>query len=189
MAQACSGVAKKIAETTGTHGGSLFTVLDVLGGVVAAQGITIALLNRCVKKVGARVTSSLMSAAALLCADDFQQLYDPPGAGPISKSIINEVYETGQGKIAIECCDITMLMRLAEALELATNGETENFEQNLDKLFLTRTAEEWAEVLERARIPSAIVIEDLTGLQAIPYLRPSLNPGSYTMVNSPWSFR
>ena len=44
-------VAKKIAEASGTRGGSLFTVLDVLGGVVAAQGITIALLNRCMNNM------------------------------------------------------------------------------------------------------------------------------------------
>jgi crotonobetainyl-CoA:carnitine CoA-transferase CaiB-like acyl-CoA transferase len=189
MAQAYSGVAKKIAETTGTYGGSLFTVLDVLGGVIAAQGITIALLNRCMSKTRARVTSSLMSAAGLLCAEDFQLLYGPPGSGSISKSIINEVYETGQGKIAIECCDMATVMRLAEALEIATDDGTADFKQSLDKLFLARTAEEWTEVLERARIPSAVVMEDLAGLQAIPYLRSSLNPGSYTTVNSPWSFR
>src|SRR6185437_3384551 len=47
MAQAYSGVARKIADASGTQGGSLFTVLDVLGGVVSAQGITLALLNRC----------------------------------------------------------------------------------------------------------------------------------------------
>jgi crotonobetainyl-CoA:carnitine CoA-transferase CaiB-like acyl-CoA transferase len=189
MAQAYSGVARKIAETTGAHGGSLFTVLDVLGGVVAAQGITIALLNRCMNKAGARVTSSLMSAAGLLCAADFQRLYGPPGPGPISKSIIDEVYETRHGKIAIECCDMATVVRLAEALELAIDGGTADFEQNLDELFLSRTAEEWAEILEQAGIPSAVVIEDLADLQTISYLRPSLDPGAYTQVNSPWSFR
>jgi crotonobetainyl-CoA:carnitine CoA-transferase CaiB-like acyl-CoA transferase len=189
MTQAYSGIAGKIAETAGTRGGSLFTVLDVLGGVIAAQGITIALLNRCMNNVGASVTSSLMSAAGLLCAEDFQQLYDAPGKGSISKSIIDEVYETKEGKIAIECCDMEMVMRLAEILEVVIDNGREDFKQILDELFLSKTAHEWAEVLERARIPSSVVTEGLADLQAIPYLRPSLNPGSYTTVNSPWSFK
>ncbi|PTR17569.1 crotonobetainyl-CoA:carnitine CoA-transferase CaiB-like acyl-CoA transferase [Nitrosospira sp. Nsp2] len=189
MTQAYSGVARKIADTSGNHGGSLFTVLDVLGGVVAAQGITIALLNRYMNKVGAKVTSSLMSAATLLCADDFREVYNLPTTLKTSKSIIDKIYDTKQGKIAVECCNVATLMRLAEALEIETDTETADFEEHLDSLFRSRTATEWAEVLEDACVPSAVVIENLADLQNIAYLQPGLSPGSYTSVNSPWSFR
>ncbi|WP_090372808.1 CoA transferase [Nitrosospira sp. Nl5] len=190
MTQAYSGIAKKVAETSGTHGGSLFTVLDVLGGVVAAQGITIALLNRCLNNVGAKVTSSLMGAATLLCADDFHDVYNLPATTrKTSKSIIDKIYDTKQGKIAVECCDTATLIRLAEVLEIAIGTETADSEDNLEVLFLSRTATAWAEVLEEARVPCAVVIENLADLQNIAYLKASLSPGSYTSVNSPWSFR
>jgi crotonobetainyl-CoA:carnitine CoA-transferase CaiB-like acyl-CoA transferase len=188
MAQAYSGIAKRVAEASGTLGGSLFTVLDVLGGVVAAQGITIALLNRCMNNAGGKVTSSLMSASTLLCADDFQNLYSLPGTGAIPKSIIDNVYDTKQGKIAIECCDLGALVRLAEVLEVAIDVE-DDLEQYLSDLFLSRTAYEWADIFEQARVPSAVVIEDLADLQTTAHLQPGLSPGSYTRVNSPWSFK
>lgn len=74
MTQAHSGIAEKISKNTGTNGGSLFTILDVLGGVISAQGITVALLNRYINNVGAKVNSSLMSAATLLNVDDIQEV-------------------------------------------------------------------------------------------------------------------
>jgi crotonobetainyl-CoA:carnitine CoA-transferase CaiB-like acyl-CoA transferase len=187
MAQAYSGVAKKIARVSGDHGGSLFTVLDVLGGVVSAQGITIALLNRCMNKVGACVTSSLMSAATLLCADDFRNIYNLPSPDSnISTSIINTVYTTRQGKIAVECPDVKTALRFSDVLDAAG---VENLEQSLSDLFLSRTAEEWARIFEQACIPAAVVVEDLGDLQTIPHLQPGLSPGLYTKVNSPWRFK
>ncbi|WP_156972392.1 CoA transferase [Nitrosospira sp. NpAV] len=188
MTQAYSGVAKRIAEASGTLGGSLFTVLDVLGGVVAAQGITLALLNRCMNSAGGKVTSSLMSASTLLCADDFQNLYSLPGPGALPKSVIDNVYDTKQGKIAIECCDVGALVRLTEVLEVAIDVQ-DDLEQCLSDIFLSRTAYEWADIFEQARIPSAVVIEDLADLQTTAHLQPGLSPGPYTRVNSPWSFK
>jgi crotonobetainyl-CoA:carnitine CoA-transferase CaiB-like acyl-CoA transferase len=191
MTQAYSGVARKIADTSGDHGGSLFTALDVLGGAVAAQGVTIALLNRCMNKGSAKVTSSLMSAATLLCADDFRNVYNPPRTRETSKSIIDKIYDTKQGKIAVECCSIASLVRLAEVLEIGIHmdRETADFEDKLEILFLSRTAAEWAGILEDASVPAAVVTENLADLQNIAYLKPNLSPGSYTSVNSPWSFR
>ncbi len=163
----------------------------MLGGVVAAQGITIALLNRCMNNVGARVTSSLMSAATLLCADDFQDIYNLPRPGSkLSTSIdLDPVYETRQGKIAIECSDIKTLSRLAEALDIAAAIDEDRFQHCLNDVFMSRTADEWLPVLEQAEVPAAIVIENLADLQTMPHLQSGLNPGSYTKVNSPWRFR
>jgi CoA:oxalate CoA-transferase len=189
MAQAYSGVARKIADASGAQGGSLFTVLDVLGGVVSAQGITIALLNRCMNHAGAKVTSSLMSAATLLCADDFRSHYHVPEIRSGSKSLIDAIYATKQGKIAVECRDAETAMRLADALEMAISIEEEGVREGLNDMFLSRTADEWAEILEQAGVPSAVVIEDLADLQTSAPMQPGLSPGSYTRVNSPWSFR
>ncbi|MCC2680812.1 MAG: L-carnitine dehydratase/bile acid-inducible protein [Nitrosospira multiformis] len=193
MAQAYSGVAGKVAEAGGNHGGSLFTVLDVLGGVVAAQGMTIALLNRCMNNVGTKVTSSLMSAATLLCAEDFRDIYSLPASGSKpSTSIINDVndvYATRQGKIAVECPDVDTVLRLAKVLDITAGIEKKGFQQCLSEVFLSKTADQWVELFQHAGIPSAVVIEDLADLQTLAHLQPGLTPGSYTQVNSPWRFK
>ena len=193
MAQAYSGVAGKVAGTGSSRGGSLFTVLDVLGGVVAAQGITIALLNRCMNNAGAKVTSSLMSAATLLCADDFRDIYSLPASGSKpSTNIINEVndvYATRRGRIAVECPDMDTVLRLAEILDITVGIENKGFQRCLSEVFPLRTADEWVELFQHAGIPSAVVIEDLADLQTLAHLQPGLTPGSYTQVNSPWRFK
>ncbi|MDV6343410.1 CoA transferase [Nitrosomonas sp. Is37] len=189
MAQAYSGIAQKIAKASGTQVGSLFTVLDVLGGVLAAQGICVALLNRCMNNVGAKVTSSLMSAATLLCVDDFQNLYEQPDIKSSKKSMINAVYATKHEKIAIECHDLNAVRKLAVILNITADPGAIDFHQQLSDLFLSKTAHEWVEIFEQEDIPSGVVIEDLSKLQTIPYLQRDLSPGSYTKINSPWSFQ
>jgi crotonobetainyl-CoA:carnitine CoA-transferase CaiB-like acyl-CoA transferase len=189
MAQAYSGIAHKIAQASGSQGGSLFTVLDVLGGVIAAQGVCIALLNRCINNVGAKVTSSLMSAATLLCAEDFQNLYEQPNVKSSKKSIINAVFPTKHEKIAIECHSLDAARKLAVILGITTDPGTIDFHQQLSTLFLSKTAQEWVEIFEQEDIPSGVVIEDLSKLQTIPYLQRDLCSGSYTKINSPWSFQ
>ncbi|HVW64065.1 MAG TPA: CoA transferase [Nitrosospira sp.] len=193
MAQAYSGVAGKIAEAPGTHRGSLFTILDVLGGVISAQGVTVALLHRCMNNAAAKVTSSLVSAATLLCADDFDGLYNLSDTSSSPQSMIDAIYTAREGKIAVECRDRKAMMRLIETLEatleVAIGMEEEGFPQRLEDLFLSRTAEEWAHILEEADIPAAVVIEDLADLHDIARLQPGLSPGSYTKINSPWSFK
>ncbi|SFP85687.1 Crotonobetainyl-CoA:carnitine CoA-transferase CaiB [Nitrosomonas cryotolerans] len=189
MAQAYSGVAKKIAHSSGTNGGSLFTVLDILGGVVAAQGITIALLSRHLNNMGVRVTSSLMSSATLLCNDDFQDPKQLPDTRSSSKPVINNIYPTRHGKIAIECRDYPTTTRLIQALDIAIDTEEIDFQQSLTKYLFSKTADEWVTIFEQAGIPAAVVIEDLTELQTQARLKSHFNPGSYTRVKSPWSFK
>jgi hypothetical protein len=82
-----------------------------------------------------------------------------------------------------------MVARLAEALGATIHIEENNFPQCLDSLFLSKTAKEWAEIFERAGVPSAVVIEDLVDLRTLAHLQPDLSPGLYTKVNSPWSFK
>ncbi len=188
MVQAYSGVAQKISRTCGTQGGTLFTALDVLGGVIAAQGITAALLNRQLNCAGAKVTSSLLGAAILLCSDDFQNRHDFFDCVPPAQSVLNRVFETGKGKIAIECLDDDTLLRLMQTLDLSAGDKSELW-QRLGRSFLGKTAAEWLVVLQQAAVPAAIVIEDLNDLHGDPRLKPYLEIGSYTRVTSPWRFQ
>lgn len=188
MTQAYSGIARKISQASGTRGGSLFTVLDVLGGVIAAQGTTVALLKRDLDHVGAKMTSSLMSAATLLCADDLLD-FDQSHTHSNSKSIIDAVFATKQGKIAIECPDRKVVNRLADALCLTVDDDVVGFQQQLQSLLISKTVEEWVLILEQADVPAAHVVEDLATLQYQIRLKPQLNSDSYTKVMSPWSFK
>ena len=188
MVQAYSGVAQKISQACGTRGGTLFTVLDVLGGIIAAQGITAALLNRQLNRTGARVTSSLLGAATLLCSDDYQNRHRFFGIATPAKSLLNQVFETEQGKIAIECCDDDTLQRLVQTLGLPADSR-HKYLQQLGGLLLSKTATEWVAILQQAAVPAAVVAGNLNNLQCDSRLKPHLQPGSYTKVTSPWSFQ
>ena len=51
-----------------------------------------------------------------------------------SKSIIDTIYATKQGKIAVECRDLKTAVRLAEALGAAIVIEEDNFQHCLSDL-------------------------------------------------------
>ncbi|MBS0423565.1 MAG: CoA transferase [Proteobacteria bacterium] len=189
MVQAYSGVAQKISQACGTQGGTLFTILDVLGGVIAAQGITAALLNRQLSRAGARVTSSLLSAATVLCSGDFQNRHRFFDIAVPAKSLLNQVFGTKQGKIAIDCYDSDAVQRLIDALSLAMHPKQENFQQRLSEILQSKTAVEWVGILLQADVPAAIVVENLSNLHSDSRLQSNLELGSYTKVTSPWSFQ
>lgn len=184
VTQAYSGVASQIAQHSGKRGGSLFTVLDVLGGVVAAQGITAALLARCLTNQRIQVTSSLMSAATLLCAEPLQTIYSPDSNASIKSSPINGVYQTQQGKLAIDCVNEASVARLFDVLAIDRPDRSEQ----LAEILLSKTAQEWLPLLQAANIAAAVVVEDLTDLLTNPLLQPCLSAHSYTHVTTPWRF-
>lgn len=185
VTQAYSGVAQQIAQQSGKRGGSLFTVLDVLGGVVAAQGITVALLDHQLHNNRIQVKSSLISAATLLCAEPLQRLYSPESGKVKPASLINGVYQTAHGQLAIECTDSASVTRLLDSLNLAL---TINALDRLSETLLSKTAQEWLLLLQAAQISVAVVVEDLTDLLNNPLLQPYLSSHHYTQVTSPWSF-
>lgn len=187
MAQAYSGVAGKIAAASGAPGGSLLTVLDVLGGAVAAQGITAALLNRCMYAAGVAVESSLLGAATLLCAQELDVLWHAcPLAIGITDQPLSAIYPTQQGLIAIDCGnDPKTIAKLAQALGVS---ERTDIPACLGPVLLCKTAAQWLTLLRLRDIPAAIVIEDLTDLYRDERMRSSLTMDAYLRVNSPWRF-
>ncbi|WP_052189520.1 MULTISPECIES: CoA transferase [Xenorhabdus] len=66
MAQAYSGMADVIAQSSGVKGGTLFTATDVFGGILAAQAAIMALYCRVRGTSGLSVGSSLLGAATML---------------------------------------------------------------------------------------------------------------------------
>lgn len=192
MAQAYSGIASKIAASSGTRGGSLFTVLDVLGGAVSAQGVTVALLSRLLHHRPMRVESTLLSAATLLYADDhgtMLHLKERGAAGPQgATSAIKGIYPARQDSIAIECTPLAAA-RLVENLNpQAEPVAGSDIAGSLRPLFLEKSAAEWMPILAQYEIPAAIVVEDLCRLDEDARIASCLDHGSYTRIKSPWRF-
>ncbi|MCK9798086.1 CoA transferase [Pseudomonas sp. MAFF 302030] len=176
MVQAWSGVAAMIARASATAGGSLFTVLDVLGGIVSAQGIVAALLARQLSGHAGRVDSSLLGCADLLMHK------------PTDKGQFGGVFATARGLLAIECCEPSHLEQLAFGLGYSPSAVGAEHERLLREQLLTRTASEWQTMLQARGIPAATVVEDLLDVTCNSRFQTCLSARAYTRVNSPWSF-
>ncbi len=174
--QAWSGVSAAIAGQSGIRGGSLFTVLDVLGGAIAALGVTAALLNRAVTGTGTYVESSLLGAADLLMHSNDKA----------SRGILSGVYPTLSGLIAIDCQHPDQLQSLAMLLDIPATADT--CQQTLAERLRKRPASEWETVLNELGIGACVVIEDLKQLAANTRISECLTRKTYFSVNAPWRF-
>ncbi len=191
MVQAYSGVAEKIARASGLPGGTLFTALDILGGAVAAQAITAALLARHLRGPGARVDTSLLGAAALLCAEDLGAALRQEDAGqrrPRGERI-SGVYPAREGRIAIDCAAGDEMRSLARTIGLGPDADASRIEARLPMALMSRSAAEWAALLNERGAPAAVVVEDLCALREDARLRACFERASYTKINSPWRFQ
>lgn len=178
MVQAWSGVGEQIGQASNTPGGSLFTVLDVLGGVVAAQGVSAALLHRTLSGLGARVDSSLLGAANLLTVQDVQPT-----------SLLKGVYLTQSGLLAIDCQTTAQLAQLEILLGSDLHSAPETRDAVIRSALASQPAATWQQVLGDADIPAAVAVEDLSALAQDRRLKTCLSVNAYTSVNAHWSFR
>jgi CoA:oxalate CoA-transferase len=179
MVQAYSGLAREIAQACGTRGGSLFTVLDVLGGVMASQGVVSALLARQLKGQGVSVYSSLEGAAALLCATR-------DTAPKVNRT--QWLCETQQGVLAVDVLNDAMSLNLAKCLNVDVGAEPCAFELAVRAALMENTAQYWFEHLQARDIACAVAVDDLSGLPWMPGVSGALLLGSYARVISSWRF-
>lgn len=174
--QAWSGVADAIATASGTHGGSLFTVLDVLGGVLASLGVTAALLKCSVEGTGVQVESSLLGAGDLLLRDGEDR----------AAEFLCGVHPTRSGLIAIDCREPAQLQSLSALLDLPASSTPSPalLTERLRRL----PANEWEPLMISRGIGACAVAEDL-GLVAVDSrFAECLDHRAYSFVKSPWSF-
>ncbi|ALO39892.1 carnitine dehydratase [Alcaligenes faecalis] len=172
--QAWSGIAHTISQTSDARGGSLFTVLDVLGGVMAALGISAALLRRGLSGSGLRVDSSLLATA-----DHLAQT-----VSPISKTGVSAVFQTGEGFMVIDCQDQTHLHALAGWLNVSPDAVWTVLPDRL----LSQSALSLEAQLDVLGIPARRVHSNLAQLRADPRLASHFHDKGYSSVNSPWRF-
>ena len=172
--QAWSGIAHTISQTSDARGGSLFTVLDVLGGVMAALGISAGLLRRDLSGSGLRVDSSLLATA-----DHLSQ-----AVSPISKTGVSALFQTGEGVIVIDCQDQTHLHALAGWLNVSPDAVWTVLPDRL----LSQSALSLEAQLDVLGIPARRVHSNLAQLRADPRLASHFHDKGYSSVNSPWRF-
>ena len=172
--QAWSGIAHTIAQTSDARGGSLFTVLDVLGGVMAALGISAALLRRGLTGSGLRVDSSLLATA-----DHLAQ-----AVSPISKTGVSGVFQTGDGFMTIDCQTPEHLHALAGWLNASPDAVWTVLPDHL----LSQSALSLEAQLDVLGIPARRVHCNLAQLRADPRLASHFHDKGYSSVNSPWRF-
>lgn len=185
MAQAFSGVAGEIADSSGLKGGSLFTVLDVLGGAVAAQGVIAGLLQREQKLKACMVETSLLGAANLLCEpvlkDFFTTLTAPP-VQPLPSTRIR-LFTTLDGEIAVPNDN--------QLLSVIILGH-ENIDVSDDELstqLSLKTSATWLTIFDDAGTPASLVHADLRDIATDPRILPCVRKTSYLEVLSPWRFK
>jgi formyl-CoA transferase len=146
-------------------------VADLTGGLFAAQGIMIALLEREISGEGQWVQSSLLGS--MIAMMDFQAArwlmkHEIPGQAGNNHptSIPTGVFATSDGHINIAASGATMFKRLCQRLDLmplltdpdyATDAARSENRDALNALIeavtLTDTAANWVEKLNEAEIP------------------------------------
>lgn len=183
VVQAYSGVADGIGRAAGLRGGSLFTVLDVLGGAVASEGIVAALLARQLGGQGVAVESSLLGAATMLCATELRARHE--GASWATyRPVIDGVFETRDGYLALTCAD----RMAADAAARAIGVTAAHLESELSPALLSDDARAWEARFAEYRVAAAAVATSLDALHDDPRLASSLSRGTYTHIRSPWRF-
>ncbi|MGW6205665.1 CoA transferase [Streptomyces sp. NPDC055089] len=189
MVQARSGLAWEMAEGADRPRPTLMTVLDVLGGLVSAEGILAGLLARELGGGPQRVDSSLLSAASVLqCPATGRHpatghvpsaRTDPGAEGP---------YRTATGYIALSLPAVEGLRLLGEALDIPAGLSEPHVRRAVAAGLRTRPARSWIEDLDRIGIKAVLVQEELAAVAREPAFRADVRHGACALVAPPWSF-
>ncbi|MFE9857790.1 CoA transferase [Streptomyces sp. NPDC005780] len=183
MVQARSGLAWDMAEGADRPRPTLMTVLDVLGGLVSAEGILAGLLARELGGGPQRVDSSLLSAASVLqrpvSGHGLSARTDPGGEGP---------HRTATGYIALSLPAVHGLRLLGEALNIPAGLSGPPLRRAVAACLRTRPARSWIEDLDRNGIKAVLVQEELTAVAQEPAFRADVRHGACALVAPPWRF-
>ncbi|CAM03396.1 crotonobetainyl-CoA:carnitine CoA-transferase CaiB-like acyl-CoA transferase [Saccharopolyspora erythraea NRRL 2338] len=183
MVQAHAGVADAVTPDGEDRHPSLMTLLDVLGGFVAAEGVLAGLVSVRRNGSGCRVDTSLLSAATTLLAERLA------GANPESTAL-DEVFRTADGLLAV-CADEEEVERLTAATGLAPAPGTRpaDLTERLRTALAARPAHEWERVLGRHAVPAAQVEIDLADLPRREDFADVFQHHGCAVVASPWRFQ
>ncbi|WP_212615946.1 CoA transferase [Streptomyces zhaozhouensis] len=176
LAQAHGGLAAALRPAGHAPTPSLMTLTDVLGGALCAHGAVSALLRRAGAGRGARVESSLLSAAALVPRPRARAVLTP----------LDQPLRTADGWLALPAdaaADPARLARVTGVLTRAPGAVAERF--------TTRATEEWRAALAEAGVAAVPVVTELPALARDPAFRAAVAPappGGHARPRTPWTF-
>ncbi|MFH8727471.1 CoA transferase [Streptomyces termitum] len=175
LAQVHGGLAAALRPADEPPAPSLMTVTDVLGGLVLAQAVLAGLLARERTGRGARVTSSLLSAAALVPRAGHRAVLTP----------LDRPLPTADGLLHLGAEARRRPDAVARTVGAPTAGAV------ADRL-RSRPTGDWLARLRAAGLPSVAVRTDLAALAADPaFARAVLPPDAhlpYARPAAPWTF-
>lgn len=174
LVQAGGGLAAAVRPADEPAAVSLMTLSDVLGGLVCATGVLAALLGRVRTGRGARVDSSLYSAATLIPRPPRR-----PRWTALDRPVPTADGHLWLGRAARERPD-----RLAKAMGVHDHGDP----TALAGRFAARTAQDWRARLAEADLTATPVCADLRRLPADPAFAEALSVAEYAAPRSPWEF-
>lgn len=182
MVQAYAGVADALTPPGEAAHPSLMTLLDVLGGFVATEGILAGLVAAQRGGTGFRVDTSLLSAATTLLAEQLA------GRSPAPPEL-DAVFTTQDGLLAV-CADRDELDGLAAAVGIpAEPGREPGYLiEPLRTALAARSAGEWEELLGRDGELAAEVEIDLADLPDRQNFADVFQNHGCAVVASPWRF-
>ncbi|MFB6397447.1 CaiB/BaiF CoA transferase family protein [Polymorphospora lycopeni] len=145
--------------------------IDYATGITAAFAIASALFHRDRTGEGTSIDVGMIDVAAILMAchvtSHLRDGFEPTPTGNTMALATTSTYPTRAGSIMLGACNKDQMTRLWTLLghpELIKpdpfNSPTADFDREhatLSKIMLTRTAEEWEELLQRSHIPAARV--------------------------------
>ncbi|WP_405937272.1 CoA transferase [Streptomyces sp. NBC_00726] len=184
MVQARSGLAWEMAEGEDKPRPTLMTVLDVLGGLVSAEGVLGGLLARELGGGPQRVDSSLLSAASVLqhrkAVDGSPARADTAWEGP---------YRTATGHIALALPAADGPKLLGEALDIPVTVPGLPPRRAVAARLRSRPARSWIADLGGNGIEVVLVPEEVASVAREPKLRADIRPGPCALVAPPWRFQ
>ncbi|MBJ9617994.1 CoA transferase [Burkholderia multivorans] len=191
MVQAHSGLASLIGGPYG-RGGALLTLVDVLGGVAAAEGVVAALYGRAVDGRARSFDSAMMGAAALLVADASEPTGEPACADPLVAALgLPAAYPARDGRLMLDAPpDKRGAARLAALCDVAPGGELPpDVRARLVAALAAHDVAYWQRDLASHGVPAVAIACDAAGVATHPLLTDSVrrNAGRLS-VACPFTF-
>ncbi|MCX4904247.1 CoA transferase [Streptomyces sp. NBC_00878] len=189
MAQAHSGLADMMS-VDGVPRTSLMTLIDVLGGLVSAEGVLAGLLLRERTGRGVRVDSSLLSASTVVQYEALEQGLEPRVSGCAKPELpdLTGPWPTADGLLALSVGSHTAVGRLCGVLGLDTGLAHDALRAAVAAQLTERSAGDWTALLTDAGVGAAEVLTDLRDLGRSPVARHALSHAECTFVTAPWRF-
>jgi crotonobetainyl-CoA:carnitine CoA-transferase CaiB-like acyl-CoA transferase len=174
---------------------SRLTLVDVTGGLIAAEGILAGLLTRERTGRGCRVDTSLLSAAMTLQADVLAAAAAGHETGrclgrPVW-GLLDQPLATADGFLVVAPENEDHRHRLAAICDVPLSAADSELDTVIVGLFRGRPAADWEALLREAAIPATIVRQDLVGLPRDPRVADVLervNDACWVPA-APWRFR